>query len=68
MITALRNLKAYNANGLLPTAINYSTVFGHDPAESCGWYLRAEKSGFVPVSSQPDCGTDLPGTTTVQSS
>ncbi len=66
IITALRNLKAYNGNGLLPTTINYSTVFGHNPAESCGWYLKAEKSGFVPVSSQPECGTDLPGTTTVQ--
>jgi len=68
IITALRNLKSYNGNGLLPSTINYSTVFGHDPAESCGWYLRAEQSGFVPVSSQPVCGTDLPGTTTVQSS
>jgi len=68
IIAALRNLKSYNGGGLLPGSINYSTVFGHDPAESCGWYLRAEKSGFVPVSSQPVCGTDLPGTTTVQSS
>ena len=66
VIKALRNVKAYNGNGLLPITINYSTDFGHDPAQSCGWYLRAEKSGFVPVSSQPDCGTDLPGTTTVQ--
>jgi branched-chain amino acid transport system substrate-binding protein len=66
VITALRSLKAYNGNGLLPSTINYSTVFGHDPAQSCGWYLKAETSGFVPVSSQPVCGTDLPGTTTVQ--
>ncbi len=66
VIKALRNVKAYNGNGLLPITINYSTAFGHDPAQLCGWYLRAEKSGFVPVSSQPDCGTDLPGTTTVQ--
>jgi branched-chain amino acid transport system substrate-binding protein len=66
IIKALRNVKDYNGDGLLPTTINYSTIFGHDPAESCGWYLRAEKSGFVPVSSQPICGKDLPGTTTVQ--
>jgi ABC-type branched-subunit amino acid transport system substrate-binding protein len=66
IIKALRNLKSYNGNGLLPITINYSTVFGHDPAELCGWYLRAAKSGFVPVSSQPICGKDLPGTTTVQ--
>ncbi len=28
--------------------------------------MKAEKSGFVAVSSQPFCGTDIPGTTTVQ--
>jgi branched-chain amino acid transport system substrate-binding protein len=66
VIKALRNLKSYNGNGLLPNTINYSTIFGHDPAESCGWYLRAQKNGFVPISSQPVCGKDLPGTTTVQ--
>jgi len=66
IIKALRHLKSYNGNGLLPITINYSTIFGHDPAEVCGWYLRAAKSGFVPVSSQPICGKDLPGTTTVQ--
>jgi branched-chain amino acid transport system substrate-binding protein len=66
VITALRNLKSYNGNGLLPETINYSTVFGHDPAKSCGWYMIAQKKGFTPVSSQPYCGTDLPGTTTVQ--
>jgi branched-chain amino acid transport system substrate-binding protein len=66
IIKALRNLKSYNGNGLLPITIDYSTVFGHDPTETCGWYLRAEKNGFVPVSSKPICGKDLPGTTTVQ--
>ncbi len=66
VISALRNLKSYNGNGLLPQNINYSTAFGHDLAKSCGWYMKAEKSGFVAVSSQPWCGTDLPGTTTVQ--
>ena len=66
IIKALRNLRAYNGNGLLPITIDYSTIFGHNPAETCGWYLRAAKSGFVPVSSQPICGKDLPGTTTVQ--
>jgi hypothetical protein len=28
--------------------------------------MKAETSGFVAVSSQPYCGTDIPGTTTVQ--
>ncbi len=64
VITALRNLKSYNGNGLLPESINFSTDFGHDLAKTCGWYMIAEKNGFVPASSQPDCGTDLPGTTT----
>ena len=67
VISALRNIKSYNGNGLLPESINYSTDFGHDLPKSCGWYMKAEKSGFVAVSSQPWCGTDLPGTTTVQS-
>ena len=65
VITALRNLKSYNGNGLLPESLNFSTDFGHDLAKTCGWYMIAEKNGFVPVSNQPDCGTDLPGTTTV---
>jgi len=65
IIKSLRNLKSYNGNGLLPVTINYSTIFGHDPAQSCGWYLKAEKNGFVPTSSTPVCGKDLPGTTTV---
>jgi branched-chain amino acid transport system substrate-binding protein len=65
IITALRNLKSYNGNGLLPVSINYSTIFGHDPAKSCGWYMIAKKKGFVASSSQPFCGTDIPGTTTV---
>jgi branched-chain amino acid transport system substrate-binding protein len=67
VIHALRNLKSYNGNGLLPETINYSTDFGHDLAESCGWYMIAEKNGFVPASSTPVCGKDLPGTTTVSS-
>lgn len=65
---ALRNLKAYNGNGLLPETINYSTDFGKDLPKSCGWYMIAEKNGFVPASSTPYCGTDIPGTTTVQGS
>jgi branched-chain amino acid transport system substrate-binding protein len=65
VITSLRGLKSYNANGLLPSPIDYSTIFGHDPKKSCTWYLQARSKGFVPVSSQPICGTDIPGTTTV---
>ena len=68
MIKDLRGLKSYNANGLLPESINYSTIFGHDPAKTCAWVMQAEKTGFVAISSQPDCGTDLPGTSTASSS
>jgi branched-chain amino acid transport system substrate-binding protein len=66
IIHALRNLKSYSANGILPENLNYSTDFGKDLPKSCGWYMIAEKNGFVPTSSQPFCGTDLPHTTTVQ--
>jgi branched-chain amino acid transport system substrate-binding protein len=66
VIKALRGIKSYNGNGLLPESIDYSTDFGKDLPQSCGWYLKAEKTSFVAVSSQPWCGTDLPGTTTVQ--
>ncbi len=67
VIHDLRNLKSYNGDGLLPETINFSTIFGHDLPEACGWYEIAEKSGFVPASTSPSCGKDIPGTTTVQS-
>ncbi len=63
VIKALRGIKSYNGNGLLPITINYSTVFGHDLPQ-CAWVLRAAKSGFVPISSKPFCGTDYAGTST----
>ena len=66
VISDLRHLKSYNGNGLLPETINYTNDFGKDLAKSCGWYMIAEKNGFVPASTTPTCGTDLPGTTTVQ--
>ena len=68
VIKDLRGLKAYNANGLLPITINYSTIFGHDPAQTCAWFLQAQKTAFVPVSSKPVCGHDLAGTSTAASS
>ncbi len=66
VIKALRGITSYNGNGLLPESLNYTNNFGKDLAKSCGWYMKAEKTSFVAVSSQPWCGTDLPGTTTVQ--
>jgi ABC-type branched-subunit amino acid transport system substrate-binding protein len=65
VIHALRSITSYNANGLLPENIDYATDFGKDLPKSCGWYLIAEKNGFVPASSSTYCGTDIPGTTTV---
>jgi len=67
-ITALRGITSYDANGLLPNTLDYSTDFGHNPAQTCAWVLKAETNGFTPVSSQPVCGTDLPGTSTASSS
>jgi hypothetical protein len=67
VISALHHLKSYNGNGLLPNPVNYTTIFGHDQPQACGWYMKAESKGFVAASSKPTCGTDLPGTTTVQS-
>ena len=62
VIHSLRNLKSYNGAGLLATSFNYSTDFGHDPAKTCLWFMQAKKSGFVPTSSKPWCGHDIPGT------
>jgi ABC-type branched-subunit amino acid transport system substrate-binding protein len=68
VIRDLRRLKSYNAGGLLPNPIDYSTIFGHDLPQQCVWILKAETSGFIPMSSQPLCGTDLPGTSTANAS
>ena len=67
VISAIRSIKAYNGNGLLAITINYSTVFGKDLPE-CVWFVQAQTSAFVPVSAQPFCGHDVPGTSTLQSS
>jgi ABC-type branched-subunit amino acid transport system substrate-binding protein len=64
VIKDLRSIKSYDVNGLLPNPLNYSTNFGHDPAQTCAWVMKAEPSGFTPYSSKPACGTDLPGTST----
>jgi branched-chain amino acid transport system substrate-binding protein len=62
VIHSLRNLKSYDGAGLLAHSTDYSTNFGHDPAQTCLWYLQAQKTGFVPVSSKPWCGHDISGT------
>ena len=67
VIKALRSIKAYNADGLLPVTLNFSTIFGHQ-APQCVWVFRAEKTGFVLTSSKPVCGKTLPGTSTAGAS
>jgi ABC-type branched-subunit amino acid transport system substrate-binding protein len=64
VIKELRGLKSYNGNGLLPIAINYNTIFGHNPA-NCAWVVQAQKTGFKVISSQPFCGHDIAGTSTL---
>jgi branched-chain amino acid transport system substrate-binding protein len=68
VIRALRSITSYDANGLLPNPIDYATTFGHDPPQQCVWVLRAHTDGFVPTSSKTICGTDIPGTSTVNAS
>jgi branched-chain amino acid transport system substrate-binding protein len=63
VIKSLRSVKAYNANGILPITINYSTIFGHD-TPICFWLFKAAPKGFVPFSPNSVCGTDIPGTST----
>ena len=68
VIKALRGVASYNADGLLPTPLDYATNFGHDEKKNCQWILQAKKSGFVLTSKQPVCGSDIPGTSTGSSS
>ncbi len=53
VIHALRNLKSYNGNGLLARRSTTRPIFGHDLPESCGWYMIAEKNGFVARLEHP---------------
>ena len=64
VIKQLRTVKNYSANGLLAVPINYSTIFGHDPAQQCTWVMKAAPNGFVAASPKPVCGTDIAGTST----
>ena len=68
VIKDLRGLKSYDDDGMLPVSFDYSTNFGHDPAQTCSWMMQATKTGFTAVSSKPWCGTDVPGTSTANAS
>ena len=67
VIKALRGVKSYNGNGILPVSINYSTDFGKAAPIACGWYMQAQTNGFVANSTQPTCGKSLSGTTSLSS-
>ena len=68
VIKVLRQVKSYNGNGLLPATIDFATIFGHNLPESCGWYMKAEKNGFVATTTAPVCAGYLPNSGTVPAS
>ncbi len=68
VISQLRGVTSYDANGLLPVTLDYATNFGKNPPQTCAWILQAAKTGFNLVSPTPTCGTDLPHTDTASSS
>jgi branched-chain amino acid transport system substrate-binding protein len=68
VISKLRGVTSYNANGLLPVTFNYATNFGKNPPQTCAWIMQAETSGFNLTSPNPTCGTDLPHTNTASGS
>jgi branched-chain amino acid transport system substrate-binding protein len=68
IIKDLRGVKSYNANGLLPESINFSTIFGHNLPKTCDWYMEAEKNGFVATTTAPVCNGYLPNSNTVAAS
>jgi branched-chain amino acid transport system substrate-binding protein len=63
VIKSLRSIKAYDGGGILPTTLDYSTNFGYNVKEACGWTLTSETKGFVPKSATPACYPFIPGET-----
>ena len=67
VISKLRGVTSYNANGLLPQNLDYATNFGKNPPQECAWIMQAATAGFTLTSPTPTCGTDLPHTATASS-
>ena len=67
VISDLRTSRATTATGCCPRRSTTPMTSGKDLPKSCGWYMIAEKNGFVPASTTPTCGTDIPGTSTASS-
>jgi branched-chain amino acid transport system substrate-binding protein len=61
VIKALRSTTAYNGGGILPLTLNYSTNFGYNVKQSCGWLMKVQTKAFVAVSQQPGCYPFIPG-------
>jgi ABC-type branched-subunit amino acid transport system substrate-binding protein len=57
-ITNLRTLTDYDAGGLV-SPINFSQ-FGVAPLQTCSWFVKVQGHAFIPVSTQPICGTLIP--------
>ena len=68
IISKLRGVTNFNGNGLLSHPINYKALAKKQYGPTCIYYLKAEKSGFVPQNTTPICGTAIPGTGTKSSS
>ena len=56
----LRQVKNYNAGGLMSNTVNYPTIFGHNPNPMCSFFLSAGATTFVPVDTKPVCGVQIP--------
>jgi branched-chain amino acid transport system substrate-binding protein len=64
-IKALRSITAYNAGGILPVTLDYSTNFGYNTKEECVWNEVAGKSGFTAASATPSCAPYVEGSTSL---
>jgi len=64
VISKLRGVTNFTGNGLLSHLINYKALAKKQYGPTCIYYLKAEKSGFVPQNTTPICGTAIPGTGT----
>jgi branched-chain amino acid transport system substrate-binding protein len=67
-IKAMRSVISYDGGGLLPTPIDLKAIFGHDQAKTCDRVIVVQAKGFAPISTNPGCGHDVPGTSLAPSS
>jgi branched-chain amino acid transport system substrate-binding protein len=61
-LAATHALGTYDGGGLDPAPIDISlSGFGKFPATSCGYFLKMQGNGFVPMNNgKPICGKNLP--------